>query len=148
MSVESIIQQVPDEFKNIYRKHWNTIKERITKGRLKDVYHYPLVTTNNDEITTKLHNTISEYHDKIKINVAFGFILQKRSTDELKFFHPSNNTMLFELPRLIQSPTDYNNLISDIDQQDAFDYAQKQRPSTNWIVIRIMCVRFDIFRII
>ena len=81
-----------------------------------------------------------------EINVAFGFILKDRTTDELKFFHPSNNTMLFTLPRLLETPSDYRQFVEDIEQQDAFEYARLHRPSTKWTVERIVCVRFDIYR--
>ena len=55
--------------------------------------------------------------------------------------------MLFETPKLMQSASDYNELVDNIEQQDAFEYARLQRPSTNWTVERIICVRFDIFRL-
>ena len=141
------IDRVPDVFKDIYRKHWNTIKHSVKRGIVKDVYHYPLLTTNNSEIRSYLQTTLSDYNDKIKINVCFGFILRERLTNELKFFHPSNNTMLFDTPRLIQTPSDYNKLVEDIEKEDAFEYARNNRPSTKWIVERIICIRFDIYRL-
>ena len=145
--MDSIINQVPEEYRNIYKTHWSTIRHRVTTGVIKDVYHYPLVTASNSEILENLQTTLSNYGEMIKINVCFGFILRKRTTNELKFFHPSNNTMLFELPRMMKSAADCTSLIEDIEKEDAFEYARKQRPSTKWIVDRIICVRFDIFRL-
>ena len=55
--------------------------------------------------------------------------------------------MLFETPRLLKNPNDYNKLVDDIEQQDAFEYARLQRPSTSWAVERIICVRFDIYKL-
>jgi hypothetical protein len=43
---------------------------------------------------------------RFKINVSFGFILKHRATEELRFFHPSNNTLLFETPMLVANETD------------------------------------------
>lgn len=143
----SVIQNVPVEYREIYQRHWDVIKQRVKRGVLKDTYHYPLVSTINSEIISRLQETLADYSKTIKINVAFGFILRKRNTEELKFFHPSNNTMLFETPRLLQRPADYIKLREDIEQEDAFEYARSQRPSTNWIVERIICVRFDIYRL-
>ena len=68
-------------------------------------------------------------------------------TDQLKFFHPSNNTMMFQFPRMLQTSTDYNQFAGDIEQEDILEYVVKQRPSTHWTVERIICVRFDIFRL-
>ena len=142
-----ILQQVPDEYREIYQRNWKTIKQSVKKGLLKDVYHYPLFSTNNTEIKSRLQETLMNYSGKIKINVAFGFILRNRLTDELRFFHPSNNTLLFGTPRLLINATDYRKLEDDIEQQDAFEYARLQRPSTSWKVEKIICVRFDIFKL-
>ena len=143
----TIVQQVSEEYRNIYQQHWNTIKQSVKRGMLRDVYHYPLISMNNSEIVSKLQTTLTDYNNAIKINVAFGFILRKRNTMDLKFFHPSNNTMMFKTPRLLQIPADYRKFVADIEQEDAFEYARLQRPSTSWVVERIICVRFDIFRL-
>ena len=142
----SILEQIPDEYREIYKKSWKTIKPSVKKGRFKDVYHFPLFTSTNNEITSKAQEIVANYNENFKVNVAFGFILRDRSTDDLKFFHPSNNTMMFETPRLMQTESDYRQLIDDIDRQDAFEYARSNRPSTKWIVKQIICVRFDVYR--
>ena len=138
--------RVPDQYKQLYQRHWKTIKTSVKQGRLKDVYHFPLFTVDDTEITDKVQEVIRNYNDRIKINVAFGFILKNRITENLKFFHPSNNTMLFESPRLLANPNDYNQFIEDVEHQDAFEYARLQRPTTQWIVERVICVRFDVFK--
>ena len=143
----TVLQRVPNQYKQIYRRHWKTIKTSVKIGRLRDVYHFPLFTINNREIADKVQEVVANYNDKIKVNVAFGFVLKNRATEELKFFHPSNNTLLFEHPRLLANPNDYRKLINDVEQNDAFEYAKLQRPTTNWIVERIICVRFDVYRV-
>ena len=42
---------------------------------------------------------------------------------------------------------DYQTLVDDVEQEDAFEYARLQRPSTDWTVERIICVRFDVFKL-
>ena len=140
-----VLRNISAPFKEIYQKHWNTIKTRVTKGRIKDVYHFPLLTVENSEIISRLQEVIANYNtNRIKINVSFGFILKNRTTEALKFFHPSNNTMVFSSPRPLSTPLDYQSLINDLEQEDAFEYARLQRPTTNWTVERIVCVRFDV----
>ena len=107
---------------------------------------FPLFENEDSEIKSKAERVISNYNRKIKINVAFGFILKNRSTDELKFFHPSNNTMLFLTPKLLENASDYEQFRTDIEKEDAFQYARTNRPSTNWKVARIICVRFDVYK--
>ena len=141
------LQRVPKSYRKVYQEHWRTIKESLKQGRLRDMAHFPLFESNDEEITSKARQIMTNYNSKIKVNVAFGFILKNRSTDELKFFHPSNNTMLFPAPRLLDTVEDFRKFLTDIEKQDAFEYARVQRPSTNWTVERIVCVRFDIYKV-
>ena len=143
----SVLNQIPDRYKMIYHQHWNTIKTSEKRGLLKDVYHFPLLSTSNEEIITRLQEVLTEYSNNVKVNIAFGFILYDRVTSFLKFFHPSNNTMLFDVPRLLVNSNDLQNLVNDIEHQDAVEYARSLRPSTKWTVERIICVRFDVFRL-
>ena len=142
------LQRIPEEYRTIYQRHWTTIKASTRQGRIKDVYHFPLFTSDDSEITEKVQEVIQKYDNKLKINVAFGFILKNRVTNDLKFYHPSNNTMLFSKPRLLASPNDYRKFIDDVEHEDAFEYARVQRPTTQWIVERIICVRFDVFKLL
>ena len=111
----AVLNQIPNRYKQIYQQHWNTIKESEKRGMLKDVYHFPLLSTSNTEIVTRLQEMLRGYSNKIKVNVAFGFVLYDRVNGSLKFFHPSNNTMLFESPRLLANPNDIQNLVDDIE---------------------------------
>ena len=143
----SMLNQIPARYKPIYQQHWNTIRPSEKRGLLKDVYHFPLLSTSNEEIITRLQEVLTEYSNNVKVNIAFGFILYDRVTSFLNFFHPSNNTMLFDVPRLLVNPNDFQNLVNDIEHQDAVEYARSLRPSTKWTVERIICVRFDVFRL-
>ena len=144
---EATLRLLPEQFQPVYQRHWKTIKTSVKQGRIKDVYHFPLFTLNDTEISEKAHAVIGSYNDNIKINVAFGFILENRTTGDLKFFHPSNNTMLFPTPRLLASANDYRRFIDDVEREDAFEYARLQRPTTQWVVKRVICVRFDVYKL-
>ena len=146
--MDPVQDEIPEEFRSLYVRHWNTIRTSVKEGRLKDVYHFPLFSDDNNEIKSRLQETMSNHKGKIKINVAFGFILRNRNTDELKFFHPSNNTMLLDTPRLIMNGVDRRLLEDDIERQDAFEYARQQRPSSHWFVEKIICIRFDVYKLI
>ena len=139
--------RVPLFYRKVYQDNWKTIKESIKLGKLRDIFHFPLFQDNDGEIVSKAKQMIANYNGKIKVNVAFGFILKNRTSGDLKFFHPSNNTMLFPLPKLIETAVEFRQFLTDIEKQDAFEYARLQRPSTNWTVERVICVRFDIYKI-
>lgn len=128
-------QNVPEAYREIYKRHWKTIKPSIKIGLIKDVYHFPLFSGNYSEIVAHIKGTLGKYKNIIKINIGFGFILRNRTTDDLKFFHPSNNTMIFEVPRLIGMFDDVNDLLKDVENDDIVQYVRSQRPSTNWKVL-------------
>lgn len=142
------LENVSDELKELYRRHYETIRTRVTRGRIKNVYHF-LMT---EQYTTQLINGYlaviqQQYEYGYKLNAAFGFILENTETEELKFFHPSNNNMLFETPKLIQNEQDIKDLLEELEKQDVWEYANAQRPSTKWLVVKIVCMRFDVYKI-
>ena len=143
MNLSDVLAKVPSELHELYRQHWKTIQTSVRHGIFKDVYHFPLIGA-RDEIDLKLTEVLLKYKRPIKINIAFGFILRNRGTDDLKFYHPSNNTMLLDTPKLISTPEDRQELLDDVNREDALEYARQQRPSTNWTVEAIICVRFDV----
>jgi hypothetical protein len=53
---------------------------------------------------------------------------------------------MFTTPKLLDTAVDFQDFLNDIERQDAFEYARVQRPSTIWTVERIVCVRFDVYK--
>ena len=137
---------IPDGYEEIYQNNWSVIRQRVKIGRIKDTYHFPLFTISDSEIAQKVEHVLGQYNQSIKINIAFGFILKHVTTEEMKFFYPSNNTLLFEVPRLLRNNSDYRSLIDDIEYEDALSYAQALRTSTKWNVQRIVCITIDIYK--
>ena len=142
---------VEDEYKPIYRKHYNTIRTRVTEGRLRTVYHFLVESDYTREKAKEYISTIGlELNRKYsyKINVAFGFILRNHRTQELRFFHPSNNSMLYDLPMSVKNRKDIQKMLDDLENEDARAYAMAHRPSTEWRMEKIVCVRFDLYKMI
>ena len=106
---------IPDEYKEIYQNNWSVIRERVKVGRVKDTYNFPLFTISDSEIAQKVEHVLGQYNQSIKINIAFGFILKHVTTEDMKFFYPSNNTLLFEAPRYLRSISDYHSLLNDVE---------------------------------
>ena len=140
---------VEDEYKPIYKQHYKTIRTRVTQGRLRTVYHF-LVT--GDYSRRKAKEYISDVAIDInrqhshKINVAFGFILRNHRTQELRFFHPSQNSMLYELPMIVKNWKDVHKILDDLENEDARAYAMAHRPSTEWRMEKIVCMRIDVYK--
>ena len=143
--MDSFLDTVPIKFWELYRKNWSTIRQRTTIGKLKDVYHFPLSPT--DKIFGKLDKVLENYQNDIKLNVAFGFVMTNILTGEIKFYHPSNNTMVFETAQLISGREDIKKVKENIEREDLLEIARSSRPSTAWKVEALVCIRFDVMRI-
>ena len=63
----TLAQRVPDRYRQIYEQHWNTIKTSVKRGVLKDLYHFPLFTMNNNEIVSRLQETIGNYNGRERL---------------------------------------------------------------------------------
>ena len=130
-------QNIEPQYIELYRRHWSTVRNSVKRGVFKDVYHfviYNYTTTQIGEFLKEVKRDMGNI--RFKINAAFGFILQNRSTDELKFFHPwpSNNNKIWEIPQLIENTEDFAKLRDDLEREDAFEFARLQRPDTSWKV--------------
>ena len=137
------MQNIDEAYRDIYRKHWKTINSQKI-GVLKDIINVPVNNLDDNELI-KVLDTIKEKFRRIKVNILLGFILRNREDDELKFFHQSNNNMLFQLPLKIDN--DFKNLKDELLNTDWFEVVRLQRPSTKWIVEKIICIRFDVYKL-
>ena len=53
-----------------------------------------------------------------KINISFGVILYKGVEDAYRYFYPSNNSSLFELPFLVSKTGDMNKFFKKLVDKD------------------------------
>ena len=142
------IKRLPLEFRQIYRNHFITIHTRITRGRIKTVYHFMVIGELNDKtVKTFLEKVVDDRNDSFKLNLALGYILRHIESGELRFFYPSQNSMLLDLPILIDDKQDIQQVLEklSIDYLNAHVYTQ--RPSTKWLIAKIICLRFDTFKV-
>ena len=142
------LQNVPEEYKEIYSRHYDTIRTRVFRGRIKYVYHFLMTENYSLSLLDEYLSVIrADRENGYKLNAAFGFILKNVDTQELKFFHPSNNNTIFELPKRVLDEQDYENLREDLERRDVVEYANTQRPGTKWRVVKIVCMRFDVYKL-
>ena len=142
---------VDDEYKEIYRKNYRTIRTRTDKGRFRTVYHVLVTSDYTRDLARDFLATVDfqfSPQNSYKVNAAFGFILRNIRTNELRFFHPSNNLMVYEIPVVVAGRKDITKLLDDLESEDARAYAFAHRPSTEWRMAKIVCVRFDVYKTI
>ncbi len=145
--VEVELENLPDEHKALFIQHMNSIRTKIFSGKLKTVYHFLLVSGYTEEKMRELLDIVETKHQNgCKLNVAFGMFLKNIETEQLRFFHPSNNTTLFKEPKIMKDKESFTKLLDELEIDDVFAYATTHRPSTKWTVDRIVCVRFDVYK--
>ena len=137
------LHDVDEEYRDMYKKHWKTVSSQKI-GVIKDIIHFPIYRMDDNEII-KVLNNVREKYARIKVNMSLGYILRNREDNALKFFHPSNNSMLFKLP--LKVDTDYKNLKDELLNTDWHEFVRQQRPSTKWLVEKIICIQFDIYKL-
>ena len=138
-----------DEVNKLIEQHSNSIKTRVQRGKIKTSFHFQIggVYTRT-EADTHIEEIKSEICSGCKLNIAFAFILRNRVTNQLRFYHSSNNTLVFRTPKKISTEADYIQVLDSLDREDVYEYALKQRPSTIWVVTKIVAVRYDIYKIL
>ena len=140
------LKNLDPDLKPIYREHFSTIRTRIVRGRIRTMYYF--MVTDSYDIAEYVNRVMSDHGSQSKkVNVAFGYILQKRFSDEKRFYHPSQNLTIYDLPIKVTVKDDYKKLIDDLKRQDLIEYAYTKRPSTEWRVIKLVCLRFDVFKL-
>ena len=140
------LENLPSDLKEIYRKNFSAIRTRIVNGRIRVMYHFMI--TDAFSVAEYVGKVKADHQTKPrKINVALGFILKNIETEKLQFFYPSQNSLIFDQPLEVSTEDDYKKLLRDLEQQDLFEYATIKRPSTKWRVIKLACLRFDVYKL-
>ena len=64
---------------------------------------------------------------RFKINASLGFILRHIETEELRYYHSSQNQgCMLEAPHLISGQEDFDGFVKDIMQEDVLEWARQQ----------------------
>ena len=145
--MDEFLQTVPEYLHDLYRENWFTIRKSCKVGKLKDVYHFPVLPS--DKITHKVDEVLNKYKNDIKINVRFGSAMIHRNTGEIKFSHPSNNPNVFDTAKLVSQcdPKDVQRIKDNIGWDDLIEIAHNSRDSPAWRVEAIVCIEFDVTKI-
>ena len=141
--------RIDEEHKPIYREYYKSIRTRVTPGKLKTTFHFLVIGEYTRSMAKDFMAAIEMELGTIvgyKVNAAFGYILKNHRTNELRYFHPSRNNMLYDLPAVIKHRRDLNKLLDDMENEDARAYVAAQRPSTVWRFEKIVVVRFDVYK--
>jgi len=122
-------------------------KERI--GRILDIHHFEVkgdLTLIRQNIETTLEKYVKE-GVRLKINLAFGYILKGLDKDSYRFFHPSQNHAFFIQPRVIVGPDDITLLLKNLTNDNILEHVYKTKLASNWTVLSVVCFAMRIYKI-
>ena len=82
------------------------------------IYQFQILKYKPKDLKDLLRLVWTSTTGRFKINISFGFILKKKHTEELRFYHSSNTTFLLERPKLIANEIDFNNLVEEMEGRE------------------------------
>ena len=128
-------------------KTFGRIRDSETLNRRSRIYlrylrhdRAPLI----ESIAQGIENIFQHQTNAFKINFSFSFILQHRETREFRYHYTSNNNQLLNSSKLIRNHQDLNNLLDFLASQDFPSHLKDQRPSTKWVIERIVSLRIHL----
>ncbi|XP_033642486.1 uncharacterized protein LOC117302615 [Asterias rubens] len=124
---------------DIIRENWAKIRTNRKDGRpAQDVYNFRLYKQPkwSEMQRNQLLAIFLKLDCRCKLNTSFGLLLRHSETNELRYFHPSNNNArLFETPFIITSRDDMMKFIHSVEEEEPLNFASQ--PSTKWSVHEI-----------
>ena len=102
------------------------------------------------ELQEPLRQLFEEQTTDFKVNLSFGFILKQKVTGRLRYYHSSNNCCgrLLEEPSLITNRGDFDRFLARIQESDILQWANAQRPNSDWVCEHVTNATFFLNRIV
>ena len=129
-----------EELRKMIKQYWSMIKTgHRLKHKLQDIYNYRMREGNLQHMVETLREDIFEKQaHNFKLNASFGFILRNMESGQMRYFHSSHNEgRLFDTPRLITNPQDFNQAMEDLNHEDILEWVRQNRPNSKWVVVRV-----------
>ena len=131
------------------RDNWGSIRTYVSQGPVQTRYNHRFTTPDMRVLKEPLGELFDEQTTAFKVNLSFGFILKKKVTGRLRYYHSSNNCCgrYMEEPSLITNRADFESFQERIQEPDLLNWAVSQRPNSDWICEMVTNVTFFINRI-
>ena len=133
--------------RQIYVRNFHRIRDTETINRRSKIFLRYLNHSNSPLIETIAHilkDIFLRQTNAFKINMSFSFILRQRETGEFRYHYASDDDQLLNSPRLIRNRHDLDNLLDFLTSQDFPSRLKDQRPSTKWVIERIVSLRIHL----
>ena len=118
-------------YRNEFDHHFNVIASRTKKSLWHMIVNKQLpIGFSYSDLRDLLLEVTTDITCAYKINISFGVMLYKGVEDVYRYFYPSNNSSLFELPFLVSNTGDMNKFFKKLVDKDVVEINYQRRPSS------------------
>ena len=124
---------------DVLRENWGGIKTYLRKRKVQDILNirvWPRLGGDEpDHVQPLIRRLWEETPCPVKLTCSLGFVLRHKTSGARRYHHSSsNNGLVFDRPRLINSETSLQNFLTELSQVNMREVASFERPNTNWLV--------------
>ena len=84
----------------------------------KTVYNFRMNDFSTSFLKEKMIAIYDELNCTVKVNLAFGFILQNiQNDDNFQYYYPAENNTVFETPKVLSDRDDLNSILNRLEQK-------------------------------
>ena len=132
-----------------YWHHWHQICTQFNQqNHLLDWYNYRLSSLHPQEIIQHIDEIFAEQSTIFKLNVCFGFILQKKRNRQLTvLLHFRNNEQVFQEPFQIATAADHGQVQESLQNQAVLEWVHQRCLNSKWVVEQVTNVTFFITKL-
>ena len=99
---------------------------------LHEVFSFQLSKLDPNLVNEKLDQVFEKIDCAAKINIALGFVLRFKETNEYCFFYAHENNTHFDKSTLLCTKADLTTIQNKITEQDIIDFCTQERQNTKW----------------
>ncbi len=133
---------VHPELRDVYNKHKSYILDSHYTPPMDAIYNFPIDNTVNvDILMEKIQYVFDNRGNAFRLNLSFGIILQNTETDELVYYRPYSNALVFERAMYVSRRADLRRVKRRMVNLDILQYMLNQRPNTKYAPVLITNVR-------
>ena len=143
-----------DQLDLILERNRGGIRSYKRKAKVLSIANFeiPVTEDGNQDLSPLPDLATTAYEQMVttptKVNCSPGFILQHKTNGTFRYFHSSaNNLSLFDKPRYVRNPEDFQKFISDYNQLDIMSKLIARRPNTAWRIHRLTNMTFYFYNL-
>ena len=140
--------QQNSDLQDVLTEHWSSIRSHVARGPVQTRYTFRLRSM--DTRALDLRRIFQEQTTAVKVNLSYGFILKNTISGRFKYYHSSCNCCgrYLDEPSLVTDVETFEAFLERIHEQDILQWANAQRPNSDWICVSVTNVTFFVNRIL